>query len=260
MEAKTQMWEKLLKNAGMSKYESRIYVTLAIDGPSEARKLSMACNVPRTKVYGTLKKLVDRGLIIEIPEAPRSFTITSPTQAFNTILKSLKTELSEKVTSLIEFETAISFVDEIYKKRQQIKPIESQMGDVWFTQGRSEILRKINEILSKAQTFVGVQTTENGLILFHKSFTKLLDTLVQRGVNIHIKAPIGTTNKRLFKELRYAYKMKPVNTHLPILFVHTDQNEFLLAKPEPDDFNLESGEDFGFFSRTEPCTRSSALY
>ncbi len=220
-----------------------------MEGPSEARKLSMACGVPRTKMYGTLKKLVERGLVVEIPEEPREFAVTSPDNAFNTFLQSLKTDLSERVTSLVEFENAISFLGEIYKKRQSIKPIDSQMGDVWFTHGRPETLQRTGEMLPKAKRSIDIMTTENGLILFYKAFDKLLDKMAEKGTKIRIKARLGPSNRRLIQELRYAYEVKQAGVIMPILFVCIDESKFVLVRLRPDNDNLESSEDFGFYSQ-----------
>jgi len=261
MEEKTLSWEKLYRRIGLSDYEAKVYISLAMEGPSEARKLSMTTNVPRTKIYGTLKKLIERGLIVETPEEPRRFAVTSPAEAFKTFLQSLKNELGEGVTSLVESETAISLLEEIHKKRQLLKTTGLQMGDVWFTQGRRETLRKTGEMLSKAKNTVNVVTTENGLILFYKAFNRLLDRLVENNVKIRIRAPVETLSKNLIHELRYAYEIKHERITIPMLFVCIDKSELFLAELNPNDFNPESGQDCGFFSQNRTlCTLFSSLF
>ena len=54
-------WPKIVDYTGLSQYESKVYLSLLILGASGARKLSLHCRVPRTKVYGTLRKLMDIG-------------------------------------------------------------------------------------------------------------------------------------------------------------------------------------------------------
>jgi len=261
MEEKTLSWEKLSKHIGLSDYEAKVYISLVMEGTSEARKLSMTANVPRTKIYGTLKKLIERGLIVETPEEPRRFAITSPSEAFNTFLRSLKNELSEGVTSLVESESAISFLEKIYKKRQLLKTAELRMGDVWFTQGRRETLRKTGEMLTNAKDTVDVVTTENGLILLYKAFNKLLDRLTENNVKIRIRAPVKTSSKNLIHELRYVYEIKHERITIPMFFVCIDDSELLFAELKPNDFNLESGQDCGFFSQNRTlCNLFSSLF
>lgn len=261
METKALSWEELFRKIGLSKYEAKIYIALAIRGPTEARKLSVTSGVPRTKVYSTLKKLLDRGLIIETLGEPKQFVVTSPNEAFNIFIDSLKNDLSERVTSLVELEDAIRVMEELHKRRQLVRPTTSQFGDVWFIEGRGDILRRIEEILSAAEKSVDCVTSANGLILFYKVFNKLLDRLVRKNVNVRIKAPARNTNGSLVRELRYAYKVEHALTPMPMLFVCVDQRELVLVELRPDNFELESGKDCGFFSQNRMlCTFFSALY
>jgi len=66
VESPALVCQKVSRHLGLSEYEARAYVSLVREGTSEARKLSMKCGVPRTKVYGTLKKLIERGLVFEL--------------------------------------------------------------------------------------------------------------------------------------------------------------------------------------------------
>lgn len=72
------IWPKMVEYAGLSEYEAKVYLSLIGLGCSGARKLSISCNVSRTKVYGTLKKLIDYGIVVEIPGVPKFFAPASP--------------------------------------------------------------------------------------------------------------------------------------------------------------------------------------
>ena len=249
MEAKTLLWQKLFQNVGLSNYEARIYISLAVEGPSEARKLSMASGVPRTKAYAALSKLVERGLVVETTGKPSEFAIASLAGSFDAFLQGLKDELSEKVTAVVEFENAILVLDEIQKKRASIRPIEQQMGDVWFIRGRGEMLRRAGGMLSHAKSSVCLVTTDNGLIMFYKAFDKLLDKLAVRHVKIQLNAPMGDISKSLVHELKYECQVKQLNVCLPIFYLCVDKQRLLLVRLRPDDFSLASEKDSGFSSR-----------
>jgi len=64
VESSALVSQNVSKRLALSKYEARVYVSLVTEGASEVRKLSVRCGVPRTKVYGTLKKLMERALIL----------------------------------------------------------------------------------------------------------------------------------------------------------------------------------------------------
>lgn len=242
--------QNLLRNTGLSAYEAKIYLSLALGGGFEVRKVSMTSGVPRTKVYGALAKLIERGLVFESPREPRRFGITTPSEAFGTLIQTLKKELSEKASSLAELEKAISALEAIHKKEQSSEPLSIQKEDVWSIQGCDEIMRRASEMLSKAKTSVCAVTTEMGLVLFYKNLRKALDDLAEKGVRIQIKATLGPTNASLARELSYVYEVENVPVATPILSLCVDKNELLLAQLKTDNSGTESVKDVGLFSRS----------
>lgn len=96
-----QIWPKIVEYIGLSEYESKVYLSLVNMGVSGARKLSLNCDVPRTKVYGTLKKLIEYGLVLEIPGSPKMFAPGNPRDSFNTILNITK-EKADDFTEIID--------------------------------------------------------------------------------------------------------------------------------------------------------------
>lgn len=233
------LWQRLSEHAGLSEYEAKVYMSLVTMGAAKARKVSTMCGVPRTKVYGTLRKLMERGLVFEIPGEPRKFAPISPAVAFEAYLQSFQ----RKAQNLSQ---VVSFLEDAFRKTDvTAKP---KREEIWILQGRSEILRRAREMLSRAERSVDVVTTEKGLILFYKAVNKLLDKLEGKGVKVRIVAPIGSYNGSLAQELNYMCDVKHMNVGFPVLFLCVDNREFLLAEPTPDDFNTGSGRDVGVFS------------
>ncbi len=201
----------------------------------------MLCGVPRTKIYETLKKLLERGLVIEVPCNPKKFASLPPGDTF----KSLR-ELYEKKTRGLS--AMISFLEKSYMKTVDL--VKTRREDVWILLGRREILQRISEMISQAEKLVHVVTTENGLILFFKVYDKLLDKLGKDGVEVQIAASIGSGNRRIAHEFRYICKVTHLQTLSSILFVSVDHSEFLLASLSPDDYSLSSEEDVGMYCRS----------
>jgi len=242
----TPLWKKLSDNLGLSEYEARVYVSLIVGGASEARKLSVVCGVPRTKVYSTLKKLTERGLVVEEPGKPRKFAAISPFEAFEPYLERFREKTSERVVSLLESTKAVSFLEEAYKMMRSAA--EPQKAEVWIVRGRAGIVQRIRGMLSQVQKSLDVITTQNGLILFYRTANKLLDKLIEKGVKVRIRAPINSYYGSLARELRYVCKVEHVDVLLPVLFCCADDREFLLAELRPDDISMDSGDDLGIFS------------
>jgi len=220
----------------LSEYETRVYVSLITEGTSEARKLSMRCGVPRTKVYATLKKLMERDLVFELPEEPRKFAAASPAEAFEPYLLHFKEETSERIISLTESDKVVSLLEEAYEKTQST--IEPRKEEVWLVQGQSKMLRKMKEILSQAKKSVTVVTTEDGFVWFYNTVDKLLDKLVENGVNVQIGTPINSHNGSLARELNYVCKVKHVDVGSPLLYLCVDEQAFFLAKLNPNNLGV----------------------
>ena len=236
MESSALVGQKVSRHLGLSEYEARVYVSLVTEGASEARKLSIRCGVPRTKVYATLKKLMERGLVFELPVDPRKFAPSSPAEAFEQYLLHSKEETSDRVISLVESDKVVSLLEEAYEKTQST--IEPRKEEVWIVQGRSEMLTKIREMLSRAKKSVTVVTTENGFLFFYKTFDKLLDKLVENGVNVQIGTPINSHNGSLARELGYICKVKHVDFGSPLLYLCVDDQDFFLAKLNSNDLGV----------------------
>ena len=239
---------KVLCSLGLSEYEAKVYVSLVTEGASEGRKLSMRCGVPRTKVYATLKKLIERGLVYEVPEEPRKFSAMSPAEAFEPYLLHLKEETSNRVISLMESREAVSALEEAYKKTEST--VAPQKEEIWILTGQSKIVNKIRETLSRAEKSVNIVTTESGLVLFYKTIGKLLDKLVESGVKVWIGTSVNSHNRTLARELSYLCRIEEVDVSSPLLLLCVDDHRFLLAELAPEDSDAGSSMDFGVFAES----------
>jgi len=233
-------WQKLCEHTGLSEHEAKVYVSLVKRGNAEVKNLSVSCGIPQEKVYGILKKLVDAGLVVEIPEKPQHFAPTHPANAFEKYFQSYE----KKARDLYLF---VSFLEGSYEKAKLMS--EPQRGEVWIIRGRSEIFQRAGEILSQAEKWVNITTSQNGLILLYKTFNKLIDKITKMGVAVRIAAPVSSCNSGVAYELRSSCQVENVNLLSPILFVCADEQALLLASRVPDDMHAFSDKDMGVFSQ-----------
>jgi len=232
-------WKRLCEYAGLSEYEAKVYVSLVEAGAAKARKLSAMCGVPRTKVYGVLRKLTDMGLVVEIPEDPKKFAPKPPKDAFESYLRSYQSKAKNLVLVVSSLEKAF---------RDTKEGNTPQKADLWIIQGRQESLQKIREMLCKAKRMIRIVTNENGSILLYRAFNRLFDELKERSVKVQIKTPLGSNNRHALNELRYTCAVEFLNMSLPIVFLQVDKSQFILANMKPDNFSLSSKEDKAIFS------------
>ncbi|MFH0849515.1 MAG: helix-turn-helix domain-containing protein [Candidatus Bathyarchaeota archaeon] len=219
-----QIWPRIVEYIGLSEYESKVYLSLINLGTVSVRKLSINCNVPRTKVYGTLKKLIDYDLVVEIPGHPKQFSPANPGESFNTILNITK----EKAT---DFDSIIKKLNEVHEKRKEKLGPEKKL--IWFLDKEHNIKGKCNEIIRQSEEELNILTTEDGLEILFNAAHRLLDEMLESGVKIKLYSPLDPKVNPLARELSYIYQVKQVEVETPILFINSDNKRFILAKLAP---------------------------
>jgi len=220
-------WENLLINLGLSSYETKIYLSLAIEKSPGVRKIGMLSGVPRTKVYSSLKKLIQRGLVTELPGKMQKFSVTTPSTAFKSIIRSKKKELTEQAASLVELENVVSLLDSKVEESQSSEPIKK--SQFWTFEGNTEIEILIADLLSNAENSVIVSTTESGFSLFLKKQRKMLDYLVSKKVNVQLIVSEVFLNQKLLTLLKNNYKIYNRNFVSGFFLLYVDKNTFLLT-------------------------------
>jgi sugar-specific transcriptional regulator TrmB len=220
-----------------------------MEGSSEAGKLSMSSGVPRTKTYAALKKLVQIGLVLEIPGGTQRFSIAPTSNALNNFVQIWKNDLSEQAATLVELENAVLKFGLIQEEKQNAEVFGMSKEEVWSIQEHKEITRITGEILSKAKVSVCVVTTEIGLIDFYKTFNKTLDELSAKGIDIRIRVPISDSNISFVQELRNVYQIENYQVATPIFLLIVDKNKLLLSNLKLDSQKNGVENKFGLFSQ-----------
>lgn len=231
------IWPKMVEYAGLSEYEAKVYLSLLGLGCSGARKLSITCNVPRTKVYGTLKKLIDYGLVVEIPGTPKYFAPASPIDAFSATLKRVKNKAHDFSAIL---ETLAQTHELITNESSPKKKI------VWYIDKDDDIMGKCHEMISQSEETLDILTSADGLSLLFNSAPRLLDKVKDEGVEVRLCSPLCPRTNPLARELAYLFEVKKVDISTPLLFIDSDHRRFVLAKLDEQDMTATI--EFAVFS------------
>ena len=249
MEAAISSWSKIAEYSGLSEYEAKVYLSLVEQGTVGARKISTLCEVPRTKVYGTLKKLIDMGLVVEVPSKTKSFTAVPPDI-------SLKSNLLIVKKRAEEFESIVSSLADTYRHKQIL--VEPKKIDVWLIHGRKRIFDKIRDLLSEANKSADIITNDNGAVLFFKTANKILDKLKNDGVKVTLLSPLNP-NDTLTRELSYVCKIRTGNFNHPIFYICVDKKRFILNKMNSNDYELNTEGDVAIFSEEDSLLNMISL-
>lgn len=85
---------ELLEKLGLTEYEAKTLNTLFKLKESEAPNISRTAQVPKTRVYDVLEKLIQKKLLIEIKGRPKLYRAIDPQKAIDLLLSNKKGQLS----------------------------------------------------------------------------------------------------------------------------------------------------------------------
>ena len=150
---------RVLRELGLTDYETRAYLALLERGVLTASQVSENADVPYSKVYETLTSLERKGWIETEKGRPSHYYPKTPLEA----LATAKMQLEEKVKTWEK--TITSELQPFYEKREiREKP------DIWILRGEISTMAKLKEILEK---------TKSELMVAAPSLPKALIDLVQ---------------------------------------------------------------------------------
>lgn len=134
---------RVLRELGLTAYESAVYISLVEKGVMTASEISENAGVPFSKVYEILNSL-ERKAWVDIERGrPSRYFAKSPMEAF----EAAKHKLEGKMRG---WERAvIGELQPLYEKRElREKP------DIWILRGEASVLAKLREMLGKAHNQV----------------------------------------------------------------------------------------------------------
>ncbi len=168
-----------------------------------------------------MKKLIEYGLVVEIPGAPKKFSPSNPGESFEVILN-ITREKTEGFSSIIEKLE--------YLHSEHSEDVGPQKKLVWYLNPDEDIRGKCSEIIRQSEHELTIITTEDGLEILFNSFHRLLDEIQENGVEIKLNSPLDPKINPLARELSYIFQIQKVNVKTPILFINSDNRRFLLAQ------------------------------
>jgi sugar-specific transcriptional regulator TrmB len=134
---------KLLKDLGLTEYETRVYTALVSGGPSTAGSLSEAANVPYSRIYDILSRLERRGWVEIQSGRPTRYKAKSPAE----VIRLLRIERERRLKETGE--EIVKELEPLYEQRA-----EARRPDIWIIRGERNLGNKVGEMLARAQVEV----------------------------------------------------------------------------------------------------------
>ncbi len=109
---------ELLESLGLTEYEGKTLSTLFRLEEGEAPEISRLSQVPKTRVYDVLDKLVKKNLVIEIRGRPKKYRVIKASKVFNQLLGEKKNEIKAIEDKAEEFANSLSALEKMRGARQ----------------------------------------------------------------------------------------------------------------------------------------------
>ena len=110
-----------LRDLGLSEYEARAYRALLNAGPTTAKELSRASDVPMGRIYDVLNSIETYNLArSQTASRPKKYVAVEPQSALDRLLENKRRELEEKVG---QYET---IVDELMDELDAVEPVKDK--------------------------------------------------------------------------------------------------------------------------------------
>lgn len=206
-----------LEIMGLTDYEIRTYVALTSLISADAAEISLAANVPRSKVYQVLKSLVKKDFIEMNKGKPLKFTVIPPHDVFHKSREQIKNNMD-----LAEAE-----LSNVYESQ-----IPQVPAPIWLLHGKEKTVNKEMEILSRAEESIFIL----GGLMFPGEPARIKESLrksIKKNVNVRIlTAPkcsvdhVEVSTREVLNELPIEIKFFPVPF---IKLVVRDRKEMMIA-------------------------------
>jgi HTH-type transcriptional regulator, sugar sensing transcriptional regulator len=206
-----------LRLMGLTDYETQSYVALTSLISANATEISLAANVPRSKVYQVLKNLVEKGFIEMNRGKPLKFTVIPPHEVFAKSKNHIRETMDQAEAEL----------NMVYESQ-----IPQVPAPIWLLHGQEKIINKETEIISRAEESLFIM----GGLMFpdepHQLKTNL-ERPIDNGVNVRmLTAPVcwvddvEVPTQEILKDLPLEIKFFPVPF---IKLIVRDKKEMLIA-------------------------------
>jgi sugar-specific transcriptional regulator TrmB len=242
-----------LRDLGLSEYEARAYRSLLRTGPTTAKELSRASEVPMGRIYDVLNSLDQYNLVrSQAASRPKKYAAVEPDAALDRLLADKKRELEKQA------EQYEQIVDELTDELETAEPIE---GQFWTAAvGLEESLDLLLERLAAADERIvmvaGYSSIQFDLGEVGDRIAVQLEEALDRGVNVSLlMTPEHVESLPPSVGERYAERLAPhpdfaVRTResVPGTFNLLDDVEVSIEVPSP----LDPDEAFAMIDLKDP--------
>jgi HTH-type transcriptional regulator, sugar sensing transcriptional regulator len=242
-----------LRDLGLSEYESRAYRALLNTGPTTAKELSRASDVPMGRIYDVLNSIEQHNLVrSQTASRPKKYVAVEPSTALDRLLEDKKRELDEKVDQYEEI------VDDLADELDAADPVEEQFWTAAV--GPEETVDLLLERLAAADDHIVMvfadPVPQRDMHAVSEEIHEEIEGALDRGVSVDVlmtremvdslSPNVGRRYRDIFQS-RADYDVR-TNDDVTGSFNIIDDVEICIQVPNP----LSSGDAFGMIDLKDP--------
>lgn len=168
-----------LEDLGLTEYEARCYVALARVPQGTAKEVSQLSDVPRSRVYDTLERLHERGLVDVQESDPREYKAIPKEHALDLLRQSYQQSLDTADTALDQLETIEG----------------SEERGVWAVANAGHVNQRIVALLDDAHDHVHHVVADESVLT--DAVLDRLSAASERGVTTVVEVPSEDVGERV---------------------------------------------------------------
>jgi len=172
-----------LRDLGLSEYEARAYRALLRTGPTTAKDLSRASEVPMGRIYDVLNSLEQHDLVrSQAASRPKKYAAVEPDAALDRLLEEKQRELEARAEQYGEV------VDELSTELDAGEPVDGQFwtAAVGGEDATDLLLERIAAAERRMVVVAGAPATGLDLGTIGEQVTAELEAALDRGVEVRV--------------------------------------------------------------------------
>lgn len=226
----------------LTEYQARVYLALLDLGVAAAGQIPSIANVPRTRIYATMRQLHGKGLVTLLPERPLRYRAV-PIASY---IHGLAQDYRSRASQLIAESENLSRDFPITSSRAS-----ETKGRFEALYGRRNVRDRIQAMYEGAKkSIIGIGSTKSPGRL-RRAFGPLLQAKANEGLSIKLAFYIAPENLADVRALGKFTEVRGIDFFTPVFRHGVDGREFLMGHPVPDDDSTARGEDIAIWTNDE---------
>jgi sugar-specific transcriptional regulator TrmB len=223
--------KNLLKQLGLNKKESEVYLRLLELGAQPVSIIAKHSSVPRSSMYIVIEKLKESGLVEEFQRIGIKYVKCIPVDDIHVILDQ-KEQSIENTKKLLN------------SRLLELKNLENRLSITPKTkiyEGRNEVRKIYEQVLKEKsfQAFFNPKTVKKHMPEYHYKIPETIKKNKGKAQEILIYSPEATEYKKLFNSKNHQIKILPKEATFDSDTIITDEKVFMILYDDQDISALE---------------------